>query len=205
MLRTYLRCVRNCRLRERAALLDQCRASDLSVILCEGDQAEPPRANWRRFLEMAAAEGEGYVLHLEDDAFLCPDFFNRLRPLLDRGSFNLLTLYSNHKRDMESLKAGKSLRRLTYSEFSGTVGFVIDACLAPLLLDSLPSWEAEHPEHRDACDYHLRDFLRQQRLIIQAAIPSLVQHRPGPSLLGHKGRWRHSRTFAVVFGDVTPC
>lgn len=202
-----MRCVAGQRGRERAALLSQIQLQGLpKPILCEGTAKEGSRSNWKRFLRLTSALNNEWILHVEDDACLAPDFAFRAIALLSRGVANVLTFYSDRKRVLEAFQAGKDLTRLTYSDFCGTVCFAMPTCFATPLLDYLPQWEQMNPQHAAAEDYHLRDFCRRERLLIQASVPSLAQHRPGPSLQRHPpGRYRYSRTYLAAYGEIVPC
>jgi len=192
---------------ELAALQGQLAAQGvLPALTAAGEPGEAPRDNFRRVLRLGAASGREWLLHLEDDAYLAPDFAAKALALIGRGTANLWTFYSARKEDGEALAAGKECRRVTPGAFANTQAVAFPCCLIPHLLAYLPEWEAKHPEHRSAVDYFLGAFCRRERLLIQASVPSLVQHRAGKSLLGHRARFgRVSRTFAAAYGEVPPC
>jgi len=202
-----VRCVSRTRPAERRALLAQLAEQAVGpVALCEGQPGEAPRDNWRRFLGLAGNSGRRWTLHCEDDACLSPDFAARALLLLAREVANVLTFCCDRKCVLEAWQTGRALVRLRPSELSGTVCFALHSDLAPHLLAHLPGWEVAHPEHADGVDLQLADFCRRERLLIQASAPSLAQHRPGPSLLGHSpGRWRHARSYRLAYGEVPPC
>lgn len=167
---------------------------------------EPPRNTFARALSAGTSCGRPWVVYLQDDAVLCPDFCVRLADYLrPEATFSVLALYSDRRRVLDAYHAEQSLVRLTTAELTMAVGLAVASAIVTPFTDWLLSWEASHPEHKAAFDLALGAFCRSEKLLIAAAVPSLVQHRDSSSLLGHPCGRRQSRTFRLAHGEVPPC
>jgi hypothetical protein len=145
--------------------------------------------------------GRPWVLQLEDDVALAPTFgAEALAYGLDEA--DVVTLFSRSKDDMAALERGERTRRIGPASFSMSQGFLIRAELAAGVEAFAPSWYEAHPEHNRAADLLLGAFLSARKARVLVRVPSLVQHRRGPSTLpGHHGA-RQSESFRRAFGEV---
>lgn len=165
----------------------------------------PARVDFPRALaqaaEVAARMGRRWLLQLEDDVALAPSFgAEALAAGLEEA--DVLTLFSRSQRDVEALGRGERVRRIGPSAFSMSQGFLITWELAAGVEAFAPAWYAAHPEHNRAADLLLAAYLSHCKARVLVRVPSLVQHRPGPSTLpGHRGA-RQSETYRLAFGEV---
>ena len=188
---------------ELAGLIRQFRDQGIEPEICYGTLEEPPRDNLRRLLGMAAASGRPYFAHVEDDAYLAPDFAGQALLRLQSDPDCMWTFYNARKEVRDAYRAGKDRCRITPSAFANTQFIVLPASHLSGILAYLPEWEARHPEHRSAVDYFFGAYCRQAGLRIYAAAPSLVQHLEIPSLLGPRASCgRISRAFREHYGEI---
>lgn len=106
--------------------------------------------------------------------------------------------------ERESLVAGRDMVKLPHSDLSMSVWLAVSTGIVERFAAWLPSWETANPQHKAAQDLCLAAFCRAERLIVQATVPSLVQHRDADSFLGHPVGRRQSRTYRAVYGEI-PC
>lgn len=191
------------RARELAELQGQFAAQGIVTTTIVGTSAEPPRENFRRLLRAGIEAGQPWIMHVEDDAFLAPDFAVQALACINRGVANVWSFYSARKEDLEALEAGKKYRRVTPTQFFNTQAVCFSPVFAARMLEDLPEWEAKNPQERSGVDVFIGWFCRKHKFIICVSVPSFVQHRQLPSLLGHRKRYgRISRTFALRYGAV---
>lgn len=161
-----------------------------------------PRVDFPIALGAAARIGRPWILQLEDDVALAPHFGTCVLPCPWLEDCDVLTLFSRNGADLEAMDRGDSVRRIGPSGFSMSQGFLIRSELAAGIEAFAPGWYAEHPEHNRAADLLLAAYLSKQKARVLVRIPSLVQHRRGPSTLpGHRGA-RQSESFRKAFGEV---
>lgn len=198
-----IKTVKGARPNEVAALRRQLDEQEVEHSICEGIPDEPPRTNFRRLLAQGAASERDYLIHLEDDIYLCPEFAAGVADRLRTEVANLWTFYDARQEAIAALATGQTYRRITPGAFRNTQAVAFATALIPSLLRRLPEWETAHPEHRSAVDCFLGWFCRVERLIICASVPPLVQHRQVPSLLGHRKQYgRISRAFTQRWGPI---
>lgn len=143
-----------------------------------------------------------WVLQLEDDVDLAPDF-GRLALEVGLDDCDVLTLFSRSRRDLAAMDRGEKVRRLNPSAFSMSQGFFIRREMAVGVHVFAPSWYADHPQHNRAADLLLADYLSTVCARVLVRVPSLVQHRRGPSTLpGHHGA-RQSESYRRAFGEAS--
>lgn len=207
LIAAFVKTVRGTRPQELAAVRGQLAAQHVPAAVVEGKPGEPPRDNFRRLLRAAAEADAEWVLHVEDDACLAPDFAPRATTLMASGVANVWTFYDARKESLEAMAAGRLYRRVSPGQFSNSQAVAFTPLLAGLMLDQLPEWEAgPGARHRSAVDYYIGWFVRRNRLILCASVPSLVQHREAKSLLGHRARYgRISRSFLAAYGETPSC
>lgn len=192
---------------EREALLrsllaqvqQQCAGAE--VVVHTNPPGELARATFPRALTRAASTGRPWVLQLEDDVHLAPVFGEcALADGLDAS--DVLTLFSRSRRDLEAMARGEKVRPQNPSGFSMSQAFFIRRELAAEVEAFAPDWYRAHPQHNRAADLLLGAYLSSRKARVLVRVPSLVQHRRGPSTLpGHHGA-RQSESYRQRFGEV---
>jgi hypothetical protein len=196
-----VRSVRGKRNVERACLLQQCQDHGLQIDVAWGSLAEKPRQNWRRALDLAYKVERPWILQLEDDVYLGPDFAQKVLDYLGRNIANLWSFYDATTEGLAAWRNGPTQRRTTMLSNCQAVAFHRD--LVQPMLAYLPAWEERHPTFHSAVDIFLREFCAHERLIVRYSAPSLVQHRQTKSLLGPRAsRGRISPSFLACYGPV---
>ncbi len=175
------------------------------VVLQPHEPGTPAKVDFPRVLTAAAGAGRPFVLQLEDDAVLAPAFgalaLLSLEQALYEGA-DVLTLFTRSSADLDAYQRGETHRRRAPKAFSFTVGFFIRAELAAGVEPFAPTFYANHPEHNRAADLLLGEYLSSVRARVLVSLPSLVQHRRGPSTLPNHRGVRQSESFRLAFGEV---
>lgn len=141
-----------------------------------------------------------WTIFLEDDVFLAPDFYSRAQQYC-RISDTAWSGYSGRSTDLKLIENGRTYRLTKNFWMSQCVG--IRTALLESLAEWAPTWWTNHPEHKSAVDLMIGDWLANMGKRIVVAVPSLVQHKNSPSLLGHcNGRVRQSPSFARMYGEI---
>ena len=184
------------------ALGRECRGSIPGVRI--HDPADAPAVDFPLVMENAAAFGRRWVLQCEDDIQLAPGFGRSMLAALahaEASGVACVTFFSRSKKDLEMLDRGETFRRLAPAAFSMSQCFAVRSESVAGISGWAPEWYAAHPEHNRAADLLWGAWLSRQRARVLVHVPSLVQHRPGPSTLpGHHGA-RQSESYRRVFGD----
>lgn len=181
------------------------------LLICPHEEGTPARVDFPRALGEGVATGRPWVLQLEDDVELCPHFSVRALHGMDSldQSVGVVTLFSRNKADLIAYAAGHFFRPLAPKSFSMSQGFFIRSELAAGVhrfafgaAGGPFGWYQRHPQHNRAADLLLGAYLSERKARVLVRIPSLVQHRPGPSTLpGHHGA-RQSESYRRAFGEV---
>lgn len=162
---------------------------------------ELARVTFPEALAHGAKLGRPWVLQLEDDVHLAP-IFGEAALAVGLDDCDVLTLFTRSRRDMEALRNGHATRRINPSGFSMSQAFFIRRELAAEVESYAPGWYERHPQHNRAADLLLAGFLSAKKARVLVRVPSLVQHRLGPSTLpGHHGA-RQSESYRLIFGEV---
>lgn len=140
---------------------------------------------WPTFWRSLDRGGDEAHIHLEDDVTLCRDFLTRAEEAIGDGR-TLVQFFSR-------MPLGPPLRRAG-SSFSFTTAFFLPARYGTLLARYLPHWNRGPWPRRGQIDYMIADWMKMQRIGYWQVNPSIVQHTPLRSLLGHPGV-RMSDTF----------
>ncbi len=139
-----------------------------------------------------------YALLLTDDAVLSEDAIAHVgRALNAIPPGTPVNFYSATKDGPEALEAGKSWYATAYS--LNPIAFALPSDLIePLLL-----WTGEHVSERyPHDDVVYARFLAAIGRLTYVSVPSLADHAPGPSVMGHGGRDRRARLWQPVTGHV---
>ncbi len=185
-----------------SALLEQVErhCPEAKVVVTEHVSGQPARVTFPRALARAAAKQRPWVLQFEDDVHLAPTFGAEALRRVD--DVDVVTLFSRSKEDLAAMDRGEAFRRIGPKSFSMSQAFLIRSDLAADVEAYAPSWYDQHPQHNRAADLLLADFLSTRKAMVLARVPSLVQHRRGPSTLpGHHGA-RQSESYRRAFGEV---
>jgi hypothetical protein len=157
-------------------------------------------------LRRGASFGCAWTIHLEDDAYLAPDFDAVVRVRLDEayhGGFPAVAFYTDNPRALKAQAAGRSSCALPARYLWATVCLALRTAAVESIAAFAPGWYRAHPEHRHASDLLLRSYYSARAAEILLAVPSPVQHRDMPTTLGHLvGRRRYSRTYQAAYGPV---
>lgn len=152
------------------------------------------------FIDALRRQGDRDAWHLEDDAFPTSDFVAKTLAEQEAHPGVVIQGYSNTKGDVE-----KGSRWLPGSRFFSGVCFFVPGPMAPDLLRYVEGYR----DHKHGDPYYgrtlkpgrctdpvVRDYLKEHKLRYWNRVPSLAQHRDGPTLMGvPTSRHRQSRTF----------
>lgn len=159
-------------------------------------------------LNRGAAFGCRWTVHLEDDAYLAPNFDSVVRARLaeaQRDDYPVVAFYTDNRRSLEAMAAGRSSCPLPARFLWATVCLAVRTEDVGGIASFAPSWYSAHPEHWHASDLLLRSFYAARKVEVLLAVPSPVQHRDVPTTLSHFVRRRRtSRTFKAAYGPVPP-
>lgn len=171
------------------------------VLVAPHAAGEPARVDFPRVLAAAARVGRPWILQLEDDVELCPGFGQRaLKAGLDRA--DCVTLFSRSAADLDALRRGETLRKISPSAFSMSQAFFLRAEVVAGIEGCAVQWYAHHPEHNRGADLLLGHLLSSLNARVLVRIPSLVQHRRLPTTLpNHRGA-RQSESYRAAFGEL---
>lgn len=165
----------------------------------------PARVDFPQALDVAAARaahfGRRWILQFEDDVVLAPTFgVEALAAGLD--DVDVLSLFSRSRADTVARARGENVRRIAPAAFSMSQAFFITWELAGGVAAFAPAWYRANPQHNRAADLLLAAYLSHAEARVRVRVPSLVQHRRGPSTLpGHHGA-RQSESYRATFGDL---
>lgn len=121
---------------------------------------------------------------IQDDAVPCPDFAARLEELVELGD-HVYGLFYRHKRTWPD-----AIARARVAFRHGRGYFAHNNILGPgvvvpthLIADLIAFADEQDPTEGD--DDRMKLWLRSRGLQTMFALPSLVDHRVGPSFIGH--------------------
>ncbi len=142
-------------------------------------------------LAMEAAGGDA-VVHLEDDIILTSDFEHKIERLIGAQPQVVQQFFSMRKDD---LLVGSRWDRAM--GFSGALCFYFPEGYSAALLDYYHGIERPELERwwPTGIDWMVGSFLALRRERYWINVPSLVQHRIGPSAIGSRSSRRQSLTF----------
>jgi hypothetical protein len=145
---------------------------------------------------MAATD---WVVGIEDDALLAPDFSTAFFSALAEPhppAVQALTFYRNDRADLDCLARGERWRLIPARQFHGLVCIAVRRAVVPAIL---AHWE-EWPDEK--LGIALGDLFSRRGWEIRCHVPSLVQHLDTDSILGHRTRPRRSRSFTAAYGEI---
>jgi hypothetical protein len=173
------------------------------VILGLQRENETARQNRDRIFGMVINHAVQWILYLEDDIMLSPEFGQCVSNALQSDDANsekvaAVTFYSNSKKDV--VKENFYFRTVAPKQFYGICCLAIKPHIVKSFLDYAPSWYSEHPEHHDAYDLMIGSCISMLKKKILVFVPSQVQHRDTDSLLNHRYGRRKSQSFLEAYG-----
>jgi hypothetical protein len=126
---------------------------------------------------------------IQDDAVLGQDFRSRLEELVQAGD-HVYGLFYRHKPNRDDLRqrARRATDHFLAPGFLLGVGVVVPAAR---IADLVAYCDGVVTNRGD--DFRMRRWMAARGIETYVPIPSLVDHRPGPSIIGHNGdrvAWR---------------
>lgn len=174
------------------------------IIVHEHERGTPPSVDFPRLVAKTQEGRRGeWTLLLEDDSYIPSGFGERALEALRAAPTPAISLFSRSKRDLKCLGAGASWRRQSPSSFymSQALGARPEVLIG--FAEWAPSWYAAHPKNVRAADRLFAAWLSKHRIGLSVHVPSLVQHRRGPSTLpGGRSSFRQSESYRMAFGTV---
>jgi len=134
-----------------------------------------------------------WILHLEDDVRLGPDFGRVIPSVLQASDRPAVSFF-----DTVDGATGLHTAR---KPFYWAQCLAVRADIAPGFVPFYEEWIASHDEHHSAVDVAFGDYTTHIGTPIYVYRPSQVQHRPVPSTLGSRSTHRQSPTFDDGGGD----
>ena len=146
------------------------------------------------FIAQLDVIGPDPALRMQDDIILTMDFLAKATQEIHEHPTSVIQFFSMRADDVT---VGSRWDR----------SYMMNQCCylphgyAVLLAEFAPKWRAKHPEHPNADDTMLNDWLRSRKEQYWLSVPSLVQHRVAKSRLGARSSKRQSPTFADPDGS----
>lgn len=169
-----------------------------------------PKVDFPLAIEFASMQaknhGCSYLLLLEDDVFLSPEFGYRVLDGFDQmelAHVSAITFFSRSNRDLKVLQEGKNVRTQAPSSFYMSQCIGVKAALMDGFKDHANLWYNQYPSATRAADLLFGSWMSQKREKMLAYVPSQVQHVKGKSTLeGHNVGARQSQTYESVYGKL---
>lgn len=175
------------------------------IVTREHEPDTPPRVDFPAVIDRALETRRPWILQLEDDVVLAPDFGRLALPAVaeaDARRADAVSLFSRSRRDVEMFHRGERWRTQAPSSFCMMQAVFLRASAMVGFSAWTPRWYGANPEHVHAADLLLGAWLSERRSRMLVHVPSLVQHRRVPSTLpNHRGD-RRSETFRLAFGEA---
>lgn len=165
---------------ERVTVSPSCGASRKDTPLAIRRALEGPPVDW--------------FVYMEDDAILGP-YYNRIPALVDTlpDDVGVASFFSRAKTGSPGWGFG-SAKNLSY-----IITIAIRASLLTGFDEFASLWYVRNPQHFHAPDFLIGEFIHERGGRQAVWYPSLVQHRIGPSTLGHRAHNRTSPSFGLPF------
>lgn len=129
---------------------------------------------------------------IQDDAILCNNFRERVSELIHRlHQRQAFSLYMGVRANLSAEHEAAAKRGWWSSSLRWGVAVGLKSALIPRMLRAFHSY-ANVPQD----DARIKRFLNSQNIHVYYPLPSLVDHRPGQSLVGDPGTGRHAYFFA---------
>lgn len=169
-----------------------------------------PKVDFPLAIEFASMQakdhGCSYLLLLEDDVFLSPEFGNRVLDgfnQMEQAHAGAITFFSRSKKDLKVLQEGKNIRTQSPSSFYMSQCIGVKTSLMEGFKDHAEIWYNQHPSATRAADLLFGSWMSLKKEKMLAYIPSQVQHVKGKSTLeGHNVGARQSQTYESIYGKL---
>jgi glycosyltransferase involved in cell wall biosynthesis len=151
--------------------------------------------------------GYDYLVRLEDDAILAPDYQKTLEWCFERMAKNgywAVMLFSNFK-ELPTPKRGHKIINIGSTHVCSGVGLIYDCALLRDFIDFYKEAPMPVQSHRlGPPDISLGLYLQSRGLKLGCLSPSIIQHLDDGSELGHgkEGYKRRSHSFTERYGEV---
>ena len=167
-------------------------AQELRDYLPEARLIEDREHNgYETFQRALEAQGSEDAWHLQDDAVLTSRWLQKAR--WERAT-HPDTVIQGFSRRCDDLTVGS--RWMNARGFNYGICWFLPGRLAPGLLAFSRTWPRRPPVEKCSLDTMTADYLATVRERYWLVVPSLVQHREGPSMVdGRRARARQSKTF----------
>ena len=136
--------------------------------------------------------GLGWLLRIEDDAHLGPDF-DELPRWLD-ASYGAVSFFSLRNRP-------DGIERVAWSSFCMSVCVALRGDLMPICQEFASDWY-ERTGHCHASDFLIAAWMKHRAARMAVVYPSLVQHRALPSNFAGRSKARQSPTYRMAYGAI---
>jgi hypothetical protein len=180
--------------------------SGAEIVVREHEGGASPREDLPRLMDLAVVKTRRWILVLEDDVWPASSFGTMALEAIeeaDRRGARAITLFSRAKEDVAMLNRKERFRQQAPSAFCMMQAVAVLCEAMQGFAAWAPSWYERHPEHCHAADLLLGAWLSRQKAKMLVHVPSLVQHRSGPSTLpGGRAKVRQSDTYTMAFGNV---
>jgi GR25 family glycosyltransferase involved in LPS biosynthesis len=192
-------------LRELLAQLVPLQALGAQMVVHMHVEGTGSKEDFPATMQMAFDRGKPWILALEDDITLSPGFeTSALAAIAHAESVGAgaITMFTRSKNDLAMLTEG---RRYAWQPPRSLMMLQAIAVQRPVMegfAQWAPSWFAANPKKtRIPNDVLLAGWLHHRKAKLLRHVPSLVQHRRGPSSVGGRSSSRRSQTYELAFGD----
>lgn len=145
------------------------------------------------FLHALATAGDDPCVHMEEDIYLIDRFEEKLLAAIGGRPDEVIQFFSMRKADIEIGSRHEPGRTFLMNQC-----FYLPAGYSRMIQEYYPRWPRKE-EHPTGSDLLIADWLKERREKYWIHVPSLVQHRPGRSLINpRRPQWRQSQTFVEV-------
>lgn len=187
-----------CRLKEEL----RCECKGALILSREHEANTEPSVDFPAVIDMGLRTGREWILQLEDDVELCPAFGLRfisdIAGLVD-DEMAAMTLFSRRAIDEQLLEDDIRWYSVPGKRHCMNQAVMLRSGIMSGFAEWAPTWYKAHPEHKHAADLLLGEWLSRSGIKMWVRVPSLVQHRVGPSTLGPRSRCRISKTFEIAW------
>lgn len=183
-----------------SALVEQCPGAEIRLRVHVA--GESVKDDFPKAIRYALQAGRRWILQLEDDVELCPGFGWRALEAIQHcedKSWPAASLFSRRGEDITRLHGGQRWYPVPGGAHVMNQAIVLLADSMVGFYEWAPSWYEIHQEHTHAADLLLGAWLSRSKHKMMVHVPSLVQHRPVPSTLGPRSKYRTSKTFDIAW------
>lgn len=160
-------------------------------------------ANRAKLLEYCCNTGATYIIYMQDDVVVCPDFMNRVDAFIDKYSDEVMwTFHAAYIEVVTTLKMKKDKWVYPYSKYYGSLCHILrnKDCLS--YAQELKKQSSLGNEIGG--DIILAHWLNEHypKKHIAASCPCYVQHIGDDSILSHSHGTRRNQSFDIYFKEA---